>query len=638
MKKGTFTSSIGFQVFLYFVFGISFFIGGFCLLNGFWIWDLGAYYEDGFERFQTQVLQEGLEDMNLLDHPFDYSSRFPDEEDVFRELNHLGEWYNVGYVVADDSGNVEFSNADSRLQTSPYVYEISFSRTDYIMREKKDYQVKIYIDPDFPKHDSLKNINTYSTFIYNNRYVMIWMFAAAALSVAVCLIWFLCIAGHRRGQEGIFPGIFCKIPLEIVGTIWVTGALILAALIMELCDIRIVALIFLPAGVAIHALWELFFLREFVLRVKLGKWWRGSLTYIVVQFAFRTMRFLGRSVVQLLKELPTIFPVVLGLVILALGEFMGILAWMRDGDLLVCWFLEKIILTPVILYCVLAFRRLLKGSKALAEGQFTEQINTDFLILDFKEHGENLNQISNGISKAVEERLKSERLKTELITNVSHDLKTPLTSVINYADLLGATANSENPEKEEKIKEYSEVLLRQANRLKKLLDDLVEASKATTGNIEVNPVPCELGVLLTQAAGEYEERFAKRALVLKVSKPEEDVRILADGKHLWRIFDNLLNNICKYAQEGSRVYLNMEKKADRVEIVFRNISQYELNVSPVELEERFVRGDASRHMEGSGLGLSIAKSLAQLQKGTLQIITDGDLFKVILGFPLLQEK
>ena len=183
-----------------------------------------------------------------------------------------------------------------------------------------------------------------------------------------------------------------------------------------------------------------------------------------------------------------------------------------------------------------------------------------------------------------------------------------------------------------KIKEYAEVLLRQSRRLKKLLEDLVEASKATTGNLEVNLEPCEVGVLLSQAAGEYQQRMEEKHLELIIRQSEEAATILADGRRLWRIFENLLNNICKYAQENSRVYLNVEAKEKEVRIIFRNMSKYPLDISAEELEERFVRGDKSRHMEGNGLGLSIAKSLAELQNGRMEIVTDGDLFKVALCF------
>jgi signal transduction histidine kinase len=223
--------------------------------------------------------------------------------------------------------------------------------------------------------------------------------------------------------------------------------------------------------------------------------------------------------------------------------------------------------------------------------------------------------------------MRSERLKTELITNVSHDIKTPLTSIINYADLISAE-ETDNP----RITEYSQVLLRQSERLKKLLEDLLEASKATTGNLEVDLKPCEVGVLLTQAVGEYQKRMEERHLELRTSQPEEPVRVMADGRHLWRVFDNLLNNICKYAQENSRVYVSVEMREKKVHIIFRNMSKYALDISGEELEERFVRGDRSRHMEGNGLGLSIAKSLTELLNGSMTIVTDGDLFKVMLEF------
>ena len=183
-----------------------------------------------------------------------------------------------------------------------------------------------------------------------------------------------------------------------------------------------------------------------------------------------------------------------------------------------------------------------------------------------------------------------------------------------------------------RVTEYAEVLLRQSRRLKKLLEDLLEASKATTGNLEVNLEPCEVGVLLSQAVGEYQQRMEEKRLNLIVRQPEETDRIMADGRHLWRVFDNLLNNICKYAQEDSRVYLSVEEREGDVTIIFRNMSKYPLDISTEELEERFVRGDRSRHMEGNGLGLSIAKSLVELQGGRMEITIDGDLFKVTLRF------
>jgi signal transduction histidine kinase len=210
---------------------------------------------------------------------------------------------------------------------------------------------------------------------------------------------------------------------------------------------------------------------------------------------------------------------------------------------------------------------------------------------------------------------------------VSHDIKTPLTSIINYADLIG-----KEPAGSEKMTEYAEVLLRQSERLKKLIEDLVEASKASTGNLEVVLAPCEVGVLLTQTAGEYQRRLLDADLTLVTRQPEHPVTILADGRRLWRIFDNLMNNICKYAQGGTRVYLTLAEQEGQAVISFKNTSRSPLDISAEDLMERFVRGDASRGTEGNGLGLSIAKSLTDLQGGTMELTADGDLFKVVLRF------
>ena len=265
----------------------------------------------------------------------------------------------------------------------------------------------------------------------------------------------------------------------------------------------------------------------------------------------------------------------------------------------------------------------------MASGDIDHHTDTSFLLPSFKAHAENLNNVSDSIALAVNERMKSEHMKTELITNVSHDIKTPLTSIINYADLIGRE-DCDNP----KIREYTEVLTRQSTRLKRLIEDLVEASKASTGNLEVDLQPCDAAVFLSQADGEYEEKLQKADLTLITSQPENEVRIQADGRRMWRIFDNLMNNICKYAQPGTRVYLSLEEKDSRAVITFRNTSREQLNMSEEELMERFTRGDSSRNTEGNGLGLSIARSMAELQNGSLNIVIDGDLFKAVLEFPV----
>ena len=292
--------------------------------------------------------------------------------------------------------------------------------------------------------------------------------------------------------------------------------------------------------------------------------------------------------------------------------------------------MEKLLLGGAAVCLAFTMRSLKKGGEALAGGNLSYQVDTKNMIWDLKEHGENLNSIGAVMSQAIEERMKSERMKAELVTNVSHDIKTPLTSIINYSDLI-SKESCEN----ENIREYAAVLLKQSERLKKMLENLIEASKASTGNIEVSLTPCDAGVILTQAVGEYEGRMKAAGLSLIAKQPEKSVRIMADGRLLWRVFDNLLNNICKYAQGGTRVYITLEEKDGDAFISFKNTSKYPLDITAEELTERFVRGDKSRSTEGSGLGLSIAKNLTELQGGAFHLSIDGDLFKATLKFTII---
>ena len=282
----------------------------------------------------------------------------------------------------------------------------------------------------------------------------------------------------------------------------------------------------------------------------------------------------------------------------------------------------------LILVGIVQANKLKEGAEKLANGSLQEKIDTAKMFWEFKKHGEALNSIHDGISLAVEKRMQSEHFRTELITNVSHDIKTPLTSIINYVDLL-----QKEEIDNEKAKEYLEVLNRQSARLKKLTEDLIEASKASTGSMPVKMESLELGVFLTQTVGEFEEKIHAAGLRMVMHRPETEIFVNADGRHLWRVVENLVQNICKYAQSGTRVYIDLDETEKEAVISFKNISQYELNISGSELMERFVRGDASRHTDGSGLGLSIAGSLMELMGGKLEIVVDGDLFKVVLHFP-----
>jgi signal transduction histidine kinase len=250
---------------------------------------------------------------------------------------------------------------------------------------------------------------------------------------------------------------------------------------------------------------------------------------------------------------------------------------------------------------------------------------------EFRTLASNINSITDGLKEAVDSELKSERLKTELITNVSHDIRTPLTSIITYVDLL------KSEEVTPTVAQYVDILDQKSKRLKLLTDDLFEAAKATSGNISVDFEKIDIVSLITQGLGEVNDKIEASNLQFKLNHPKDKVYINADGKLLWRSIENLLSNIFKYALSGSRVYIDIEDAGSEIQLTFKNISAYELNISADELMERFKRGDESRSSQGSGLGLSIAKSLIEVQKGKFNVLVDGDLFKAVVSFPKMPD-
>lgn len=348
----------------------------------------------------------------------------------------------------------------------------------------------------------------------------------------------------------------------------------------------------------------------------------------------RFFRWMGGGIRETVQKLPLFWQA--GLLFVGFGflELLCLLGvWNNGAGMALLWLLLKVVELIFFIRLVLQLIHLQEGGQKLTQGDLNYQLPLEKLHGPFRAHGEALNNIRQGIQHAVEEQMKSERMKTELLTNVSHDIKTPLTAIVSYVDLL-----KQEPMPNEKAKEYLDVLDRQSARLKKLTEDLVEASKATTGNLTVDLQPTDVNVFLGQTTGEYEERLAAKQLAFCLTPAEGTPIISADGRLLWRVFENLFSNIQKYAQPGTRVYLTCQATDEQVTITFRNISAEPLNISADELMERFVRGDASRNTEGSGLGLSIARSLTQLQHGTFALAVDGDLFKAILTFPRLRDE
>ena len=370
-----------------------------------------------------------------------------------------------------------------------------------------------------------------------------------------------------------------------------------------------------------------------IVRIRSGKFWHYTLLRLLLNPFRRIKRELHEIRLAAVANLSMIVKATIVFLVVFFIEAYLLMAGGADGGILMLYVIWKIVEYWILLKLLAQFRMLFDGGIRIAQGDYSHPIDCHKMMFEFQQHAENLNNVQNGVAKAVEEKMKSERFRTELITNVSHDIKTPLTSIINYVDLI-----KREPLESETMKEYVEVLDRQSTRLKKLIEDLMEASKASTGNLPVNAEVCDATVMLTQIVGEFSERAEKNQLELIVDCPNPPVSIVVDGRHLWRIIDNLMSNICKYAQQGTRVYISLERYHGMVIMTFRNISRDRLKMSSEELFGRFVRGDSSRNTEGNGLGLSIAKSLTELMHGNLAVQIDGDLFKVILSFDEYQGK
>lgn len=357
--------------------------------------------------------------------------------------------------------------------------------------------------------------------------------------------------------------------------------------------------------------------------------WNGSRLQRLLSKIRDELCRVGAALCKVLSRLDIMgLGMVLGSCVVFVYLFSNVFYWLEDRLLFMTVFSALVL--AGLFWILRQVVRLQEGIKRLAEGDLTCKMDTKHLHGPFRMYAHDLNRISAGMTVEVERRMKSEHLKTELLTNVSHDIKTPLTSIINYVDLL-----KNQDIASEDAKSYVEVLDRQSHRLKKLLEDLIEASKAATGNITAELAPTDAAELLRQAEGEYNERLREQKLIPVLRIDAETCSILADGRLLWRVFDNLLGNIVKYAMPGTRVYLELSHRNDRCVITIRNISKDELGIEAEELMERFVRGDAARATEGSGLGLSIARSLTECMKGGFDLVLDGDLFKVILDFPLV---
>ena len=379
-------------------------------------------------------------------------------------------------------------------------------------------------------------------------------------------------------------------------------------------------------------------LHSIAARIKVKGWWRNCLCWKALVWCWKwcikalkwcwgICKRIGAEIRKAFVAVPLVWKAAVIAAVIGGVEFVfyGVNAHYGNGvGIALLWHIVRFLIIMII---CLMLKRLQAGARTIADGDLDHRIDTKNLYLDFKEHAECLNRIGDGLSHSVDAQLRSERMKTELITNVSHDLKTPLTSIVNYVDLLKKEELTGN------AAEYVEVLDRQSARLKKLTEDLVEASKASSGALQVSVERVNLAELLEQARAEYAGRLMEHHLQPIVRQPEGEIVVWADGKYVWRILDNLLSNVCKYAMPNTRVYMELRHEDDFVVLSVKNMSRESLNISAEELMERFVRGDSSRNTEGSGLGLSIAQNLAKLMGGEVRITIDGDLFKADVLLP-----
>ena len=556
----------------------------------------------------------------------------------------------------------------------------------YTWEQAPEYRVTVYVSREYadmnrnPAWQLVGLVYTWRTQLMVGLGVSILLFAL--LAVYLC-----CAAGRKPGTDVVRAGGLNRVPLDLYAFLVILGVGCIGVVFVEEADYlleleRTLALTIVGYGGYCCALMIVGFCFAFAAQVKTPEyfWWRNSLCGRVFSLFILACRWCWKQWLRVWHWLPKavrwvwnlaarIFRACWKLVLWTWNLVMGIMGtvwgfvarwgkacgrWIGRmyGMLPLVW--QWLVAIPLLFFLLLinigsaspagillrmgivllatvylasAFGTLLAGARRMCDGDMGTKVDDKMLVGCFREFADSLNGLSDAALVAAREQLKSERMRTELITNVSHDIKTPLTSIINYVDLL------QYPHTPEQEKEYLAVLSRQSARMKKLIDDLMEMSKAASGSLPVEITQVDAGEAINQALGEFADKLAAADLTPVFRQPEEPILMMADGRLAWRAMSNLLSNAVKYALPGTRLYIDLSRAGSSVMISMKNISREQLNVSADELMERFVRGDTSRNTEGSGLGLNIAKSLMELQKGQLQLLVDGDLFKATLIFP-----
>ena len=529
------------------------------------------------------------------------------------------------YVDGKVDTNINYLDSENIKYNYSFIYAMEKQTdTSYSII---DYDIYTSCDLSSMEEYSAYGINeTLYTYMLENRTQPIYATILSIGLLIIIIIYLFWSIGHKEGEVGITLNSIDKIPYEILVFVCL---MILSVALSVVVNIGgtinyVILLVGFLGYLVCYAMCAVIGVTT-IKRIKAKKFIKSFLIYKIGKWCFDKIQGWLRAINQNATENKRIFWYYLLFIIISI--------------MLVSLFYTGIAIILLIGFWIWAYYQIKKyileqekiknALKDIYEGKSNEvHLNESELKGALKEMAIYVNDIASGFSNAINESLKSERLKTELITNVSHDIKTPLTSIINYVDLL-KKENIQN----EKVKEYIDILDKKSQRLKKLTEDLVEASKVSSGNVKLNLENINIKELFNQTTGEFKDRFEEKNLIIETTIPNDNIKINADSRYLYRIIENLFSNITKYALEGSRVYIDIIEKEKIVDISIKNISKDKLNISSDELMQRFVRGDKSRYTEGSGLGLSIAKSLTELQGGTFDIIIDGDLFKVHIIWP-----
>ena len=496
------------------------------------------------------------------------------------------------------------------------------------------YQVTVYLQDDVLENSSLHLL----TEIFPLRYHFIAVLILGAILFAAGLAY-LCWSAGRRADGTIHPGGLNRMPLDLYAALGTMGIWVLWELYqnvlswvnnegphfgnLSLAGLNLTGIVALGLGFLCAASAQL--------KVAPFYWWEHSILGWCMIRLGRGICFVWRSICALVRLMSVIWQWLLIAFLMAASLLVSfILAWTHPAWLALL-FVVILACSAVVLYSAYAFGALLRGIHYMNQGDLENKISTKYLYGNFQDFANELNSLSETAKIAAENETRAERMRSELITNVSHDIKTPLTSIINFVDLL------QKPHSPAESEAYLGVLSRQSARMKKLIEDLMELSRASSGSTPVSMIPIYLDEAVNQALGEFSDKLEDTRIEPVFRHPEQAATVLADGRLTWRVLSNILSNAVKYALPDTRLYIDLLLTDDTGVLSLKNISRQELNISSQDLLERFVRGDEARNSEGSGLGLNIAKSLMELQGGTLELLLDGDLFKVTLTFSLAKD-